>query len=167
VLVFVSIVFHVSRDYRNWIIPFIALFTVGILFTLAVIAGEHDLLFIVLDKAYISFDFTYFENIYQNIALAIFSSIAVLFFVTQLLALSNRPLNMQSSYKKILFSFVLGVGIYVLSASKNNSFLAFTFFPLAVMGTNFIESLDNKWVRESVMYSLIVISFFIFFAQVL
>ncbi|HRB72223.1 MAG TPA: DUF6427 family protein [Flavobacterium sp.] len=167
VLVFVSIVFHVSRDYRNWIIPFIALFTVGVLFTLAVIAGEHDLLFIVLDKAYISFDFTYFENIYQNIALAIFSSIAVLFFVTQLLALSNRPLNMQSSYKKILFSFVLGVGIYVLSASKNNSFLAFTFFPLAVMGTNFIESLDNKWVRESVMYSLIAISFFIFFAQVL
>ncbi|WP_177730856.1 DUF6427 family protein [Flavobacterium sp. UBA4197] len=167
ILVFVSIIFHVSRDYRNWIIPFIALFTVLIIFVFAVIVWDKNLLLLVMEKAYISFDFTYFENVYQNIALALFSSIAVLFFATQLLALSNRPLNMQSSYKKILFSFLLGVGIYVLSSSKNNSFLAFTFFPLAVMGTNFIENIDNKWTREGVLYSLVAISFFIFFAQVL
>ena len=32
ILVFISILFHVSRDYRNWILPFIAFFVVAIFF---------------------------------------------------------------------------------------------------------------------------------------
>ncbi|ESU29985.1 hypothetical protein FLJC2902T_04700 [Flavobacterium limnosediminis JC2902] len=165
VLVFISIIFHVSRDYRNWIIPFIAFFAVLVLFVMAVLLFDHDLLAYVADKMQISFDFTYFENVFQNIALAFFSSVAVLFFSTQVLVLQNRPLNMQSSYKKILFTFLFGVAVYVLSSSKNNSFLIFTFFPLSVLGTNFLEGLDNKWVKESVLGGLVLAAFIIFFAQ--
>lgn len=165
ILVFISIIFHVSRDYRNWLIPFIAFFAVLVLFVLTVLIVDRNLLAFVAEKMQISFDFTYFENVYQNIALAFFSSVAVLFFTTQVLALSNRPLNMQSSYKKILFTFLLGVAVYVLSASKNNSFLIVTFFPLAVLGTNFLEGLDNKWLKESVLGGLVLITLIIFFGQ--
>lgn len=165
ILVFISIIFHVSRDYRNWIIPFIAFFAVLVLFVMAVLIIDRDLLAFVAEKTQISFDFTYFENVFQNIALAFFSSVAVLFFTTQVLALQNRPLNMQSSYKKILFTFLLGVAVYVLSASKNNSFLIITFFPLAVLGTNFLEGLDSKWLKESVLGGLVLITLIIFFGQ--
>lgn len=165
VLVFISIIFHVSGDYRNWIIPFIALFAVGTLFLMAVLLIDHSLIDFVQHQIRVSFDFTYFENGFQNVALAIFSSIAVLFFATQLLSLPNRPLNMQSSYKKIIFTFLLGVGIYALSADKNNSFLIFTFFPLSVMGTNFLESQENKWVKEGVLGGIVVIALIIFFGQ--
>jgi len=165
ILVFISIIFHVSGDYRNWIIPFIALFAVGTLFLMAVLLIDHSLIDFVQHQIRISFDFTYFENGFQNVALAIFSSIAVLFFATQLLSLPNRPLNMQSSYKKIIFTFLLGVSIYVLSADKNNSFLMFTFFPLAVMGTNFLESQENKWVKEGVLGGIVLIALIIFFGQ--
>jgi uncharacterized protein DUF6427 len=165
ILVFISIIFHVSRDYRNWLIPFIAFFSVFVLFALAVLIVDRNLLAYVAEKMQISFDFTYFENVFQNVALAFFSSVGALFFATQILVLQNRPLNMQSSYKKILFSFLLGVAVYVLSASKNNSFLIFTFFPLSVLGTNFLEGLDNKWVKESVLGGLVVITIVIFFAQ--
>lgn len=165
ILVFISIVFHVSRDYRNWLVPFIAFFAVLILFVMAVLLFDRDLLAYVVSKMQISFDFTYFENIFQNIALAFFSSVAVLFFSTQILVLQNRPLNMQSSYKKIFFSFLLAVGIYVLSASKNNSFLLFAFFPLAVLGTNFLEALDNKWVKEAVLGGLVLMALIVFFGQ--
>ncbi|MGX7667833.1 DUF6427 family protein [Flavobacterium pedocola] len=165
ILVFISIIFHVSGDYRNWIIPFIALFAVATVFLLAVLLIDHSLIGFVWHQIQLSFDFTYFENIFQNIALAFFSSVAVLFFSTQLISLSNRPLNMQSSYKKILFTFLLGVGIYVLSADKNNSFLMFTFFPLSVLGTNFLESQENNWVKEGVLGGIVVVALVIFFGQ--
>ncbi|MCG2610353.1 DUF6427 family protein [Flavobacterium sp. SM15] len=165
ILVFISIIFHVSGDYRNWLIPFIAFFSVAVLFALAVLIIDRSFLDFVTDQVRISFDFTYFENVFQNIALAFFSSVAVLFFATQLISLPNRPLNMQSSYKKIIFTFLLGVAIYVLSAEKNNSFLMFTFFPLSVLGTNFLESQENKWVKESVLGGLVIISLIIFFGQ--
>ena len=113
----------------------------------------------------ISFDFTYFENIYQNIALAIFSSIAVLFAVPYLFSLTSKPLNLQSSHKKIVFSFFIGVGIYVLSDYKNNSFLAFTFAPLAIMGANYLESQENKWFREVMLALIVFIAVILFAAQ--
>jgi hypothetical protein len=32
ILVYVSIIFHVSRDYRNWLLPFVAFFTTVVIF---------------------------------------------------------------------------------------------------------------------------------------
>jgi len=165
VLVFISIVFHVSRDYRNWIIPFIAFFAVAILYIMVGLIIGHDFFTHLTSEIYPSFDFTYFENIYQNIALALFASITALFAVPYIFSLSSKPLNLQSSHKKVLFSFLIGVGIYVLSAAKNNSFLAFTFAPLAIMGANYIESQDNKWVREAVLIGIALIALFIFIMQ--
>lgn len=165
VLVFISIIFHVSRDYRNWIIPFIAFFAMVSMYIMIVLLFGNELFYDLFAEMRISFDFTYFENIYQNLALAVFSSIAVLFAVAQVGMLSSKPLNLLSSYKKIIFSFLIGVGIYVLSADKNNSFLAFTFAPLAIMGANFLESQKVKWIRESILGIIVGITVFLFFSQ--
>ncbi len=165
ILVFIAIILHVSKDYRNWIIPFIALFAVTIIFFLANSILDNTLIRTLLDKTYISFDFYYFDTIYQRIALALFSSISLFFFVTHLFDLPNKALNMQSSHKTILFSFILGVGIYVFSANKNNGCLAFCFGPLAIIGANFIEKIENNWAKEIVVYALLGLGIFFFVMQ--
>ena len=165
VLVFISIIFHVSRDYRNWVIPFIAFFAVAVIYFMVAISPGMHLLKTMQEQISVSFDFTYFENIYQNIGLAVFSAIAVLFAFMEVVSLPNKPLNMQSSYKKIVFAFFIGVAVYVLSAGKNNSFLAFTFAPLAVMGANYLESQENKWFTEVFLGVLTLIVLFLFTSQ--
>lgn len=165
VLVFISIVFHVSRDYRNWLIPFIAFFAVSILYLMIGLFMGEGFFETITENIAISFDFTYFENIYQNIALAVFSSISALFAVTYIFSITSKPLNLQSSHKKIIYSFLIGVGIYVLSANKNNSFLAFTFAPLAIMGANYFENQENKWFKEVMLGLIVVIALFIFVSQ--
>ncbi|NHN25624.1 hypothetical protein FIA58_008035 [Flavobacterium jejuense] len=164
-LVFISIVLHVSRDYKNWIIPGIALFSVIILFFIFNIISENALLEDIFNKTYISFDFTYFENIYQNIALAVFSSIGFLFFISMIVTLSAKPMNMKTSYKKIIFSFLLGLAIYGISADKNNSCLAFSLAPLAIMGANFIENQENKIIKEVTLYLLFALGLLFFVTQ--
>ena len=72
---------------------------------------------------------------------------------------------MQSSHKTILFSYLLGVGIYLLSANKNNGSLAFCFAPLSIMGANFIEKIENNLIREIVVYSLVTLGLFFFIMQ--
>ncbi len=162
VLVFVSIILHVSRDFKNWLIPFIAAFAVAVLFLGANLLTDNFLWNHLSSQSFVSFEFSYFETIYQNIALAVFTSIAFLFFANQLLAIGSKPLNMQSSYKKIFFSFLLGVLIYVLSADKNNSCLAFSFAPLAIMGANFVESLETKLLKEITLITLVVFALVFF-----
>lgn len=161
-LVFISIILHVSRDYKNWVIPFIALFSVSVLFFALNLMLGFSLSNHLLEQSYLSLDFTYFENTYQNLAMALFASIALLFFVNMILTISSKALNLQSSYKKVLFSFVLGIAIYVLSADKDNSCLIFSFAPLAIMGGNFIEGLQNKVVKEVILDLIIILGVFFF-----
>jgi hypothetical protein len=72
---------------------------------------------------------------------------------------------MQSSHKTILFSFLLGFGIYIISANKNNGSLAFCFAPLAIIGANFIEKVESNWLREIMIYVLVGCAIFFYVMQ--
>jgi hypothetical protein len=165
VLVFIAIMLHVSRDYRNWVVPFIALVAVTLLFFLVNSFFDNSLLSSLLSKTYISFDFYYFENIYQRLAFALFTSLSLFAFVLQIFDIPNKALNMQSSHKTILFSFLLGIGIYIISANKNNGSLAFCFGPLAIIGANFLEKMESKWLKEIMVYALVGCAVFFYLLQ--
>lgn len=109
----------------------------------------------------------YFENVYQNAALAIFASIAVLYFTTQLFAISSKPYNMQGTYKKMILSVLIGIAIFVLSADKNNGVLLFTFFPLAILGANYIETIPQNWRVEANVFSVLLIGIASFVIQLM
>lgn len=165
ILVFIAITFHVSRNYKNWIIPFLSFFAVVVLALLIDSIMDTKLISNIIKESNMSFNFSYFENIYQNIALAVFSSIAVLFFSTQLVEIPNKPLNLQATFKKILFAFVIGIMIYILSDQKNNSYLIFSFAPLSILGANFIEKIKTNWMKETTLYLVIAISITLFIMQ--
>jgi hypothetical protein len=165
VLVFISIIFHVSRDYRNWILPFIALFITAVLFLLfSLLFGINPIEFII-KNATTNFEIDYFTNNYQNGALSIYVSVALFFIVSMFLSLSNRPLLLHTSFKKIIASFFIGVMIFIISSNKSNDLLIFTFAPLAMMATSHIEIAQEKLKQELVLGVLILCSLFTFFSQ--
>ena len=141
------------------------MFAVAILSVLVDLILDNNLISDLYSEINTSFNFSYFENIYQNIALAVFSSVALLFFSTQITEVQNKPLNQQSTYKKILFAFLLGVLIYVLSDHKNNSYLIFSLAPLAILGANFIETIKTNWMKETTLYLLVFVSITMFLLQ--
>jgi hypothetical protein len=164
-IVFVSILFHVSRDYRNWVLPFIAFFSVGIIGLMYAMIFDKSLIGSVIDSAYVDFNFNYFTNNYQNFALSLYVVIALFFFVTQALSVPSKPLNMQSSYKKIIVAFILGAIVFLISSDKNNSMLIFTFAPVAIMATNQVEAMQINWMKETIVYVIVVCSLLTFFSQ--
>ncbi len=164
-LVFLYIIFHISNDYRNWIVPILALFTVLIMTYLIDFIFLNGLMNTVIENIKISFKFSYFENIYQNIALALFSSVAIMFFFTQVIDLPNKPLNMQATYKKLIFAFILGALVYIFSNHKNNSFLIYCLAPLSILGANFVERIKTNWMKELTLYLMVGISIFLFLMQ--
>ncbi|RDI56482.1 DUF6427 family protein [Flavobacterium glaciei] len=165
VLVFISIIFHVSRDYRNWILPFIAFFIVGILFMIYATVFDLDVLEYIKKSVQINFEIDYFTNNYQNGALSIYATVALFFVVSLFATFSNRPQLLHTSFKKIIASFFIGVVIFLISANKSNDLLVFTFAPLAIMATSHIEIPQEKLNQELVMYVLIACSLFAFFSQ--
>lgn len=163
-LVFISIVFHSGKDYKNWILPFISFFCVWILY-IATSLILYDNYSINKDVFEVSFNFFDFKNSYENITLAAFVSISVLFFASQTIDYQNKPLNMQSSYKQIYFAFILSIGIYVFSANKSNDLLLYSFAPLSILGANMFEKMENSIYKEVSLYLLLGVGLFFFFVQ--
>ena len=164
ILVFISIIFHVSRDYRNWVLPFIALFGVASLFLMVFLIFNFDALTFLQDCAIVDLRIDYFKNNYENGALSIYVAVALFFVVSMLMTLSKRPQIVHTSYKKIIAYFFIAVVVYIISPNKSNDLLLFSIVPLTMMASSHVEYMQQKLNNEIVFYMLILCSFFIFFS---
>lgn len=164
-LVYISIIFNASRDYRNWLVPIVALLAFGNLFALYTLAYSDALFYSTIKNATVYLELDYFRNKYQNIAFSAFAVVVFVFVSSAVFSLTSRPLNLQGSYKKIIFAFITGIVLFLISPQKSNEILVFTFFPLAVMMTNFVEYSQNKINKEMVLYVTTIVALFNFFMQ--
>lgn len=164
-LVFITILFNTARDYRNWILPFIAFFVAATIFVLVALFFETNWISILLENTKINYKIDYFENNYQNLALSIYASITLFFLVSMVFSLSKRALILQSSYNKIIVAFIIGVFIFIISPYKSNDILIFTVAPLSIMATSHIEMTKIKLQQEIILGVLIICSFFVCFSQ--
>lgn len=165
ILVFISIVFHVSRDYRNWVLPFVALLAVAILFYMTTLIFNIDIVSFFQERASIDFRINYFKNNAENAALSIYTAVALFFVTSMLMTISNRPQIVHSSYKKIVAYFFIAVFVFIISPNKSNDLLLFSIAPLAIMATAHVEYMQQKLNNEIVYYTLIVCSLILFFSQ--
>jgi hypothetical protein len=165
ILVFISIIFHVARDYRNWVLPFIAFVAVGIISIGVSLIFKKDIFEYVTDSAIFNFKIDYFTNNYQNLAFSVYLTAALFFVTSMILSLSSKPLLLNSSFKKIIASFFIAVVIFAISSNKSNDLLIYTIAPLAIMATSHIEVKQLQLKQELVLGVLILCSLFAFFSQ--
>jgi len=165
VVVYLSIIFHVSRDYRNWLIPFVSFFAIAVIFVLYDLVFDKTALNTYLQSNAMDFQIDYFKNKYQNLAFSTYNVFILFFIVPFIFTLTNKPLNLQASYKKVIFSALIGIIIFLISTNKSNELLIFTFLPMAIIATNTIEYLQNKFQQEIILLVSIICGFFCFFSQ--
>ena len=157
VLVFIIIVFYAGRDYRNWIIPIVALFATSILFLVFSLEFNKLLLSNILKYVTTDVSLSYFSNTFQNIAFAIYSTLSVLFLTNAVITNSKKPLAHQALFRFIILNYCIAALFFILSSNKDNSYLVFTIAPLAIMAANFFENLETTWIAET---SAIIITVF-------
>ena len=165
VLIFISILFHVARDYRNWFLPIIAFFSVAIIFVGSALYYKTTWINRTLEQSMIDLRINYFTNNYQNAAFSIYATVGMFFVVLLLLSLSHRPLILHPTYKKVLSALGIGIAVFLVSPVKSNDLLAFTFAPLAMIMTSHIETAQVYWKKEIVVWIFVSASLFAFFTQ--
>jgi hypothetical protein len=164
-LVYISIFFHVSRDFRNWLLPFVAFFATVIIFLFSALAFDKSWITYLINQTQTNFQLDYFTNNYQKIALSFFVVIVLYFLLSLVFSLTNKPLILQASYKKMIFGLLIGIIVFLISPDKNNEMLVFTFMPLSVICTTNIEYSQSKMYQEIVLFLLITGCLFSFFSQ--
>lgn len=164
-IVFVSIIFHVSGDYRNWVLPFIAFFTVGIIFIFFSLVIDKEWLDVVWNQTGTDFEFYYLEKSASNAALVLYALFAVVFLLSMIFTMSKRPIIMLASYKKVIFIFLISVLIYIISPEKSNSLLLFGLMPISVLATGFIEINRDSVLKEIMTATVLACGVLLFIFQ--
>lgn len=165
ILVFISIIFHVSRDYTNWVLPFIAFIAVGIFFLFFSSYFGMNTIDYLHRNTQTNFVIDYFVNTNQNIAFSIYVSVALFFVFSMFISLSHRPSMTQTSYKKIVASFFIGAMVFVLSANKSSDLLLLTIAPLALLGSAHLDYIQTKFKQEIVLITVVLCSLYLFVSQ--
>jgi hypothetical protein len=165
ILIFISIILLVSRDYTNWVLPFVALFAVGILFAFFTSFFGINTLEYLNKSTQVDLALDYFANSNQNLAFSIYVSVALFFVFSMFISLSHRPSMTQTSYKKMVASFFIGVIVFVLSANKSSDFLVFTIAPLAILASTHLEYSQTKFKKDIILGAIILCSLFLFVSQ--
>jgi hypothetical protein len=165
VLIFIAVLFHVARDYRNWFLPILAFCAVAIIFTASALYFKTDWIEHMFAQSVIDLRLNYFTNTFQNLTLSVYATIGVFFVILLLISMSNRPLILHPTYKKILSMMIIGIGVFAISPNKSNDLLIYTFAPLATIITTHIETPQAQWKQEVVLALLILGGVFAFFAQ--
>ena len=165
VVVFLAIFFYVARDYRNWFLPFVGVAAAFVLFALYGLAVDLTAFTNYKNNILIDLDFTYFKNNFQNLALSIYTVVAVYFIVSLLIALPSKPLNKKAAYKQTIFTFVIAVLLYLFSPQKSNEILLFSFFPLSIIATSDVEQYVNKLRVTIIILVLSSFALLTFFTQ--
>jgi hypothetical protein len=165
ILVFISIIFHLAREYRNWVLPFIAFFAVGIISIGLSFIFSKDIFGYINDNSDVNFSIDYFTNNYQNAAFSVYLTVVLFFVISMFASLSSKPVLLNSSFKKVITAFFIGIVIFVISPNKSNDLLIFTIAPLSIMATSHIEMKQHQLKQEFVLGVLILCSLFAFFSQ--
>jgi hypothetical protein len=164
-LVYISIIFNASRDYRNWLIPFVALLGFAVVFLFYDLLFDKSVVTNFLQSNAVSYKIDYFTSQSQNIAFSIFAVFLVFFVFPFIFSIPNKPLNLQASYKKVFFAVLISVVIFLISANKSNEILVFSFLPMAIIATNTVEYFQSKFQQELILLISISCGFFCFFSQ--
>lgn len=154
-LIFAALILYSISDIKNWIIPFIGILCVAIISVAYMIITGIDYILCFENLYKYSFDFSQLnsKNIILSATILFSYGLWALFYYFK--NLNNKPKNYRPSFILIGITFLISTLIIVVSPQKNGSEFIFLFAPLAIIITNYIEMVTERWFKEALLLILI------------
>jgi len=152
VLVFAGIFLHVRQNIKYWLVPFLAFLTV-----LSITSCFHlyftDSLYTFSQWFQASeFDFTAYGNPKILAPVSLLLALMIWCSFNYLGILQRASANIRASHTLIFWALVISLAVAIFAPTKNSSELFFFLAPLSVIATNYLQTLDDKWFKEMLLF---------------
>ncbi len=165
VLIFAAIYFYEPKNIRNWLIPFLGVFTVGII--AVSILMQLDMMQIMSEhySFELSFDTNFFAYWANSTKLVIYTIITLFVGFWAFLKLGKLGTGKIMTMRLIAITFCIGIALTLLKTSIQNFPVLVTFFPAAVLMTKYIEVIKRVNIKEIALIISVTLPFVIFLAE--
>ncbi|KPM30963.1 Hypothetical protein I595_2942 [Croceitalea dokdonensis DOKDO 023] len=159
--IFFAINVYCGGQIRLWLIPFAALTVFGMC-ALAVIASLGDWNLVL---GYYDFDIQANYVFTEYYPLLVYIFLAGVVMVIVFIKLGNRGLGRILSLRILLAYFILSASLAIISSKLRSQALIFSFFPLTVFMTNYLETIRKKKFKEALLIFLAIAALSLAFFQ--
>ena len=160
VLILIALMLYVDNNIKHWIIPFLGVFTVFII-SVGVSIIIYDSYFGFFNTSFkVSYDFSNYNSTKYFVAITLLFSFGIWASIFYLKNIKKKKKATRTSFKLIILAAIIAFLIVMHVPNKNGSEFLFLFAPLAIIITNYIETIQEKWFKE-VFLSVLVLAPFV------
>ena len=162
-LVFAGIFLYKKNDYRNLLIPFVALSVVLVLaFTFYYLTNHLEKFYSLV---YFAPEFTIekYEDIRYIIPLLFICVMGIWSTIAFFLRKQSKSFVTRVPGILIFLMLILAILVAIISESANTSEVIFSIFPLSIIIAKNVENIKKLWIKEIFLWSFIILPFIILF----
>lgn len=160
-LIIVSLVLYTDNKLNHWIIPFTGVLTVFIFVVSVSILFYNDFFSAFKSLPEYSYDYSVYDSLSFLVAITMLFSFGVwsaLFFIK---SIKQKKKALRPSFNIVLFALMVAFLVVVFAPKKDGSEFIFMFAPLAIIITNYIQVIQEKWFKEVFLLLLLLVPFII------
>ncbi|WP_066222777.1 DUF6427 family protein [Formosa haliotis] len=159
VLIYAALIFHSNSNLKDWIIPLTGVASVYVL-SIAYSVIVYDDFFTALNIfPEVSLEFNTYNTLQYIVGVTLLISFGIWSSVFYIRTIKSKQKDFKPGYKVILVAALIAFSIMILSPKKEGGEFLFLFAPLAIIITNYIETIQEKWFKEVFLGLLIVVPF--------
>ncbi len=156
VLIFVALFLFSDNRIKDWIVPF-----TGIVTVLLLIVSYHLVRYDTIEGLFsylprFNFDFDNYNSINLIVGCTILLSFGLWSTLFYIKKIKNQLKIFRPSHKIVIAAVVIAFGVVILSEEKTSGEFVFLFAPLAIIISNYIETIEENWFKEIFLSVLVI-----------
>lgn len=155
ILIFAAIYFYEPKNIKNWLIPFLGIFALGLILFGFLIITDQQLFLFEHYRFEVSFDTNSFTFLGNSSKMLIYTVIVIVVGFWAFFKLGKLGMGRILTMRLIAISFAVGVALTLLKNSEQTFPVLITFFPASVLFTKYIEVIKRANIKEiALMFSV-------------
>jgi len=153
-LIFAALFLFAIQEIKNWFIPFIGILVVVIITLAYSVLSQHILDDFSWYIRPIDYDISSYNSSQNIIAITLIFSLGIWATFFYIKSLKDKLKALRSAHILIMYGAIIAAIIIGIAPHKNGSEFLFLFVPLAIIMSNFIQSVSEHWFGELFVWLL-------------
>lgn len=162
-LIFIALFLYSDNKIKDWIISFTGLLTVVLLGVCYNLVVYNDLSYFVKFLPEFNFDLSSYNSIGLIVSITIVLSFSLWSTIFYLRVIKSKLKIFKPPHKIIVASLIISLAVITFSNQRTSGEFIFIFTPLAIITSNYIESIKEEWIKDVFLITLalcpVVVSF--------
>ncbi|MGJ5642983.1 DUF6427 family protein [Formosa sp. S-31] len=157
ILIYAALFFNSIPGLKDWVIPVLGVVSVYVLGVCYSIVVYDDFFTVFNLRPETSLDFNIYNSLQYVVGLTLLISFGIWSSVFYIRTINSKKRDIKPGYKIILIAVLVAFSIMILSPKKEGGEFLFLFAPLAIIITNYLETIQDKWFKELFLATLILV----------